>query len=147
MSFETRFFIIVTIRNLFRLERPAPPEMELESGEETKVPSVAEARARFDQAEGVPPHKISRAEIEPKGLTMAAKVEPKPAPAPEYLPRKVVPPTNKQGGPKPIEEPDITSQGAKSPSPRLLINMFLNNNAFRNLLLEINDKVFDCSPG
>ena len=131
--------MIITIPNLFRLERPAPPEMELESGEETKVPTVAEARARFDQAEGVPPHKISRAEIESKGLPMAAKVKPKPkepiaAPAPEYLPRKVVPPTKKSGGPRPTEEPHITSQGAKSPSPRLLINMFLNNNTLRNFI-------------
>ena len=93
-------------------------EIELESGEE--VPSVSEARARFDQAEGVPPHKISRAEIQPKGPAMVP-MAPKPkAPVPEFKPKKVAPPVKR---PPPIIRPDIMApEGVKSPSPRLLIS-------------------------
>ena len=99
-------------------------EIELESGEETKVPTVAEARARFDQAEGVPPHKISRAEIQPKGPPMVP-LAPKPKePVPKFIPKKVVPPVKKPV-PKPVVRPDVAAQeGVKSPSPRLLLYLY-----------------------
>ena len=107
-------------------------QIELESGEETKVPTVTEARARFDQVEGVPPHKISRSEIQPKGppmAPMAARVqlkqkEPVITPVPEFMPKKVVP-AGKQ---------DTAPQGMKSPSPRSLIKMFINSNMLRNFI-------------
>ena len=111
--------LLVTYFPIYRLERPTPMEIELESGEETKVPTVSEARARFDQPEGVPPHKISRAEIQPKGPPMAP-VAPKPkAPVPEFIPKKVAPPVKK---PPPVVRPEVMApEGVKSPSPRLLI--------------------------
>ena len=99
--------------------------MELESGDETKIPTVAEARARFDQAEGVPPHKVSRSEIEPAGLPRA-KVQPKPrepaAPVPEYTPKKVEAPGQKPE--KTTEKPYTKQEEKKSPSPRSLMKMF-----------------------
>ena len=133
---------IVTVPTLFRLERPTPMQIELESGEETKVPTVAEARARFDQVESVPPHKISRSEIQPKGppmAPMAARVqlkqkEPVITPVPEFMPKKVVPPAKKPDVPKPAGKQDTAPQGVKSPSPRSLIKMFINSNMLRNFI-------------
>ena len=95
--------------------------MDMEIGEESKLPTVAEAKARFDQVEGVPPKKVSHIEIRPVGLPEAQKIEPKPkapvpTPIPEMMPKKVVPPAK-----KPVARPDIAAQeGVKSPSPRLL---------------------------
>ena len=120
------------------MEKPLPMEitMEMESGEETKVPTVAEARARFDQVEGVPPKKVSRAEIQPKGppaVPLAAKVQPKPKkPVPEFVPKKVVPPVKKPAPPKPIVRPETAYQeGVKSPSPRLLAINYCMQYIFR----------------
>ena len=99
-----------------RLDQPVPMEIPLESEEEGKAPTVSEARAKFDQVEGVPPKKVSRMEIQPVGpaaAPLAPKVlakpkAPVPTPVPETMLRKVVPPVK-----KPIQP--------KSPSPRLLI--------------------------
>ena len=111
-----------------RLDKPL--EVPIESEEETKVPTVSEARARFDQVEGVPPKKVSRVEIQPQippGAPVAPKVQPKPkapvpAPLPEAVPKKTVPPVRKPAPPKPVVRPETAAQeGVKSPSPRLLI--------------------------
>ena len=99
-----------------RLDQAVPMEIPLESEEEGKAPTVSEARAKFDQVEGVPPKKVSRMEIQPVGpaaAPLAPKVlakpkAPVPTPVPETMPRKVVPPVKKPAQPK-------------SPSPRLLI--------------------------
>ena len=109
-----------------RMDQPVRMEVPLESEEETKVPSVSEARAKFDQVEGVPPKKVSRVEIQPVGppaVPLAPKVQakpkaPVPTPVPEFMPKKVVPPVKKPV-PKPFTRPDMVAQeGIKSPSPR-----------------------------
>ena len=93
-----------------RLDQPLEVPVE---EEETKVPSVSEARAKFDQVEGVPPKKVTRVEIKPQvpqGTPLGPKVQPKPkAPVPEVMPKKVVPPAKRP------------APGVKSPSPRLMI--------------------------
>ena len=105
-----------------RLDQPL--EVPIETEEETKVPSVSEARAKFDQVEGVPPKKVTRVEIQPQvpqGTPLGPKVQPKPkAPVPEVMPKKVVPPAKR---PAPVTRPDTMAQGVKSPSPRLLIRI------------------------
>lgn len=106
-----------------------PLEIELESGEEAKIPTVSEARAIFDQVEGIPQKKVSRAEIQPSvSLEKRFKPKPKepePAPVPEFIPEKVVPPEKKPVPPKPAVKPEaVPQEGVKSPSPRLLITFF-----------------------
>ena len=96
--------------------RPEPVElpvgMEIYSEEEAKVPTVAEARLRFDQVEGVPTKKVSKVEIQPKG-----------PPAVPFAPKKIMAPVKKPAPPKPVARPDmVAKEGVKSPSPRLLIS-------------------------
>ena len=95
--------------------------METEVGEETKLLSVSEARAKFDQVEGVPTKKVTRVEIQPQvlaGVPLAPKVQPKPkapvpTPVPEVMPKKVVQPVK-----KPVPPP--APEKVKSPLLRLL---------------------------
>ena len=95
-----------------RLERPelmAAP-MEIDSEEEPKIPSMAEARLKFDVPDqGAPPKKVSKVELKPKG-----QPKPQPKPVPEFIPKKVVPPVQKPAPPKPEPKP----KKKKSPSPR-----------------------------
>ena len=117
--------------SIFRVDKSETLEISMEMGpeEEAKVPTVSEARAKFDQVEGVPPKKVTKVEFQPKippGAPLAPKVQPKPkAPVPthvpEEFPKKVVPPAKKPVPPKPVVRPDTAAQeGVKSPSPRLL---------------------------
>ena len=104
-----------------RLDQPL--EVPVEAEEETRAPTVSEARAKFDQVEDVPPKKVTRVEIQPQvpqGVPRGPKVQPKPkAPVPEIMPKKIVPPAKR---PAPVARPDTAAQeGVKSPSPRLLI--------------------------
>ena len=95
--------------------------METESGEETKLPSVTEARVMFDKDEIVPKKKVTKVEIQPRvpaGVPLARKVQPKPkapvpTPVPEVMPKKVVQPVK-----KPVPPP--APEKVKSPSPRLI---------------------------
>ena len=102
-----------------------PVGIEIESEDEAKMLSISEARARFDQVEGVPTKKVSRAEIQPKGppvVPVAPKFQTKaPVPVPEAVHKKVAPPVKKPVGPKPFTRPEMMPpEGVKSPSPRLL---------------------------
>jgi hypothetical protein len=105
-----------------RLERPEPMAvpMETELEEETKVPTVAEARARFDTTDSVPPKKVSKMEFKPVGPPkVPAQVQPKPVP--EFIPKKKVPPVQKpvpRPEPTPQEQPSRVTKKKKSPSPR-----------------------------
>ena len=95
--------------------------METKSGEETKLPTVTEARAKFDKDEVVPKKKVTKVEIQPRvpaGVPLAPKVQPKPkapvpTPVPEVMPKKVVKPLK-----KPVAPP--AAEKVKSPSPRLI---------------------------
>lgn len=113
-----------------RLEKPEPMAvpMEIEPEEETKIPSVAEARARFDTTDAAPPKKVSKIDFKPAGppkvpvaarVPVEAKVPPKPVP--EFIPKKTFPPVEK---PVPKPEPAKPEQPVritkKSPSPRCL---------------------------
>ena len=117
------------------MEKPermeVPVEMELE--EETKLLTMAEARAIFDKEEGVPPTRVSQVKIQPKGppaFPIAPKMKPEqkapvPTPVPEIMPKKVVPPAKKPVPPKPVAKPEkVAPEGVKSPSPRFLIISF-----------------------
>ena len=109
-------------------EEAVEVSIEMEIGEE-KVPTVAEARARFDQVEGVPSMKVSRVQIQPKGppaVPLAAKLAPEvkthvPTPVPEAVLKTAVAPAKKKP-PLKVAKPDTAAQtGIKSPSPRLLL--------------------------
>ena len=91
--------------------------LESQVEEETKIPSVSEARVKFDKEEGAPKKKLTMVEIQPKvpaAAPLAPKVQSKPkAPMPEVMPKKVVPPVK-----KPVPTP--APEKVKSPSPRLI---------------------------
>ena len=101
------------------MEKPEPmaPPMELESDEEIKIPTMAEAKAKFDVRDAGPtPKKVSKVEFKPQG-----PFKPEPKPVPEFVPKKVVPPVQKPLPPK--TEPKPTK--IKSPLPRCIIAWFL----------------------
>ena len=104
--------------------------MDMELGEESKLPTVAEARARFDRVEGVLPAKVSHIELHPVVLPAAQKVEskakaPVPTPVPEVTPKKILPSAKKPAPVKPAAIPETAAQeGVKSPSPRLLTYLY-----------------------
>lgn len=97
-----------------RVEKPEPMAvpMEVEPEEETKLPTVAEARAMFDATDAAPPKKVSKMEFKPAGPAKVPVAAP-PKPVPEVIPRKVVPPAQ--------EVPERTTK--KSPSPRCNRNL------------------------
>ena len=105
-----------------KLEKPQPMAvpMEIDSEEEAKVPSMTEARARFDTTDAATPRKVSKIEMKPTGpakVPVGPKMQPKPVP--ETMPKKVVPPVNKK--PTPSKPEPMTQDQAwkvKSPSPR-----------------------------
>lgn len=96
---------------------PMEVPMEVDSEEETKAPTVSEARARFDQPDTAPTKKVSKVQIQPKGPPMA----PVGAPVTEWVGQKVEPPVQKPTPPAPArkpEQPMRTELNVKSPSPR-----------------------------
>lgn len=103
-----------------KLEKPpmaAPMEIE---DEEVKMPTPAEARAKFDVMDAAPtPKKVSKAEFKPAAPPMvpvAAKKQPKPV---TVQPSQRVPP---RPAPKP-EQPSRVQK--KSPSPRLMHDYYV----------------------
>ena len=107
--------------------------MEMEMEEDSKLPTMAEAIAIFDQREGVPTKKLPPVEIQPKELPSSPVVprfQPKvKAPVetlvPEVIPQKVVPPAKTLAAAlKLFVPPETTTQVLKGPSPRLLIILF-----------------------
>lgn len=108
--------------------------MDIELAEESKLPTVAEARARFDLVEGILPAKVSHIEPHPVVLPAAQKVEskaPAPTPVPEVTPKKKLPSAKKPAPVKPAARPDTAAQeGVKSPSPRLPTFIFSQSACF-----------------
>lgn len=95
-----------------KIEKPAPmaAPMEIDMEEEVKLPTPAEARAKFDTMDAAPvPKKVSKVEFQPTGPPMVP-VEPKK----QAKPAQSVPP---KPAPKPEQAPIVQK---KSPSPRLL---------------------------
>ena len=111
--------------------KPAMVAMEMELEEDRKLPTMAEAIARFDQLEGVPRKKVPPAEIQQGGLSSAPvpPFQPKDkayieAPV-EVIPENIVPPAKTLAAALtpfvPFVQPEKAAPGVKSPSPRLLI--------------------------
>ena len=125
ISFVSKFMKTYKLA-IFRIEKPQSTEVTMELEEDTKVLTIAEARARFDQIDGMPVSKVSQKEVEPVGLPFAPKVKPEqkvpvPAPVPEVLPKKVIPPVKKPTPLKPfVPQEKPVPKAVKSPSPRLL---------------------------
>ena len=110
--------------------------MEADLEEETKLLTLAEARARFDQEAVQPQKHTTQVEMQPKGPPAApvgVKFKPgleevAPKPVPEVMPKKVMPPVWKPVPPKPLAKPEkMAPEGVKSPSPRLLMHSYIIN--------------------
>ena len=108
--------------------------MEVDLEDDTKLLTLAEARARFDQEAVQPPKHIARVDMQPKGPPAAPVVvkfkpgqeEVAPKPVPEVIPKKVMPPVKKPAPPKPLAKPEkMAPEGVKSPSPRLLMHSYI----------------------
>ena len=102
------------------MEKPSPMAAPMEiDDEEIKIPTPAEARAKFDATDAAPtPKKVSKAEFKPTAPPMA-KVPPKKEPKPVAVqPTQRAPPMTAPKLSAKQEQP--RRQQKKSPSPRLM---------------------------
>lgn len=99
-----------------KIEKPAPmaAPMEVDMEEEVKLPTPAEARAKFDTMDAAPvPKKVSKVEFQPTGPPMVPVEANKQAKPAQRVP------------PKPAPKPEQAPKLQKSPSPRLLHDLLV----------------------